>query len=167
MSFKDFDALLEAVSGHRPEKEKSTSSRLPLVLVVDDDPGIRASLNDILSEHYRLILSASASEGVAAFRDDVCAVVLDVKMSGHDGFWACDQIRKSQPDVPVIFYSAYQDAKDPFDIINAHRPFAYIHKDGTPQKLLSALETATRLYQSTLRSRRILERLKRRRKTAG
>ncbi|WP_437965229.1 response regulator [Sorangium sp. So ce260] len=166
MPSNDSDTLLEADPAQRPDREKPESTRLPLVLVVDEDRCLWEPLGALLSERYRLVVCTSALDGVAAFTEDTCAVIIDVRMSGQDGFWVCDQIRKAQPEVPVIFYSAYQDEKDSFEVINAHRPFACVDKHGAAQKLLDALEKATRIFQSTLRSRRIIERLQRRRQEA-
>jgi DNA-binding NtrC family response regulator len=164
MSFKELQELLSEVSPPKPDSERvKIPTQRPVVLIVDDDAIIRQSLDFALSEHYELILCASAMDGLRVFSGDVCAVVLDVKMRGHDGFWMCDELRKVEPGIPIIFYSAFQDLKNPFDIINTHRPFGYIVKDNDPTKLLNTLETATRLFQSTLRSRRIIEQLKRRR----
>jgi DNA-binding NtrC family response regulator len=136
------------------------ASQRPLVLVIDDDSVMRETLEALLSSKYDVIACASAEEGARAFNEDVASVIVDVKMEGRDGFWACNEIRKRQPDVPVIFYSAYQDAKDPFQIINEHRPFGYITKDGNPKRLLDVLETSTRLYQAMIRLRHLLKKLK-------
>ncbi|WP_437314946.1 response regulator [Sorangium sp. So ce385] len=153
MSFKDFDALLVR-EGALPSPE--TAAR-PKVLVVDDDPTIRKSLRGVLDAWYDVTVCASAKEGRDAVEDDTCAVVLDVKMGKHDGFWACDEIRRKHPDVPVIFYSAYQDAKDPYDIINHHRPFGYITKSGDIACLLGAIRTAVDFYGKVLEGRRLIE----------
>ncbi|WP_437776017.1 response regulator [Sorangium sp. So ce1097] len=166
MRAKESDTLLEADPARRPDREWPESTRFPLVLVVDEDRGVWQPLGALLSERYRVVVCASALDAVAAFTEDTCAVIIDVRMSGQDGFWVCDQIRKVQPEVPVIFYSAARDEKDSFEVINAHRPFAYVDKQGPSQKLLDALEKATRIFQSTLRSRRIIERLQRRRQEA-
>ncbi|KYF79108.1 transcriptional regulator [Sorangium cellulosum] len=166
MPAKEPDTLLGADPAQRPDREWPGPTRLPIVLVVDEDRSTWQPLGALLSERYRVVVCASALDGVAAFTEDTCAVIIDVRMSGQDGFWVCDQIRKVQPEVPVIFYSATQDEKDSFEVINAHRPFAYVDKHGAAQRLLDALEKATRIFQSTLRSRRIIERLQRRRQEA-
>ncbi|WP_437875180.1 response regulator [Sorangium sp. So ce513] len=166
MRAKESDTLLEADPARQLDRGWPESTRLPLVLVVDEDSGLWQPLGALLSERYRVVVCASALDAVAAFTEDTCAVIIDVRMSGQDGFWVCDQIRKVQPEVPVIFYSSARDEKDSFEVINAHRPFAYVDKQGPSQKLLDALEKATRIFQSTLRSRRIIERLQRRRQEA-
>lgn len=153
-SFKDFDAIL--TEGCGAALTTGEVSR-PTVLVIDDDPILRSSLKVVLKDRYEVILCASAKEGVTSVHDDVCAAVLDVKMGRFDGFWACSEIRKKHPDIPVIFYSAYQDAKDPYDIINEHRPFGYIVKDGDISKLLGALDRAVSLHRIVIRNRRLIE----------
>lgn len=137
----------------------------PVVLVIDDDLATRESLEFILKDKYNALLCASAQEGLAAFHKDVYAVILDVKMKVHDGFWACDELRKKQADVPIIFYSAYQSLKDPYRIINEHRPFGYIIKDGNLKKLLDTVEMAVQLYKILLENKRLIERLQGRRCT--
>ncbi|HLL02347.1 MAG TPA: response regulator transcription factor [Myxococcaceae bacterium] len=154
MSFNELDELLAADVPSGPSTEP-----LPLILVVDDDATMRKSLQTVLSSRYRVIVSASAREGVDAVTEEVCAAILDVKMKGYDGFWACNEIRKTHPDLPIIFYSAYQDLKDPYAIINEHRPFGYFTKDGSTSRLLESVDIAVRLYKITLDNKRLVTRL--------
>lgn len=156
MAFDDFDALLQKDVA----RETPVTAELPRVVIIDDDPGIRRSLALLLSGTYQVRLYASALEGVPAVDDEVCAVILDIKMKGHDGFWACNEIRKTQPEVPVIFYSAYQDVKDPYEVINQHRPFGYLSKDSGVRRLLDTLETAVRLRTLAIENRKQLAALK-------
>jgi DNA-binding NtrC family response regulator len=131
--------------------------RRPVILVIDDDAETRDSIDYVLKDRYEVLLCGSAKAGLAAFRDDVCAVILDVKMKTHDGFWTCDELRKRQVDIPIIFYSAYQNLKDPYRIINEHRPFGYIVKDGDIRKLLDSVDTAVQLYKIILENKRLIE----------
>ncbi|WP_437514872.1 response regulator [Sorangium sp. So ce1099] len=153
MPFEDFDALLDRDGARR---DASDTSR-PHVVVVDDDAAIRKSLSGLLGATYQITTCASAKEGVHAVHEETCAVILDVKMGRYDGFWACDQIRRKCSDVPVIFYSAYQDAKDPYDIINEHRPFGYITKSGDIKRLLDAVQAAVGLHLRILEGKRYIE----------
>ena len=129
------------------------------ILVIDDDKSSRSSLALTLSDKFEVITCASAKEGVAAVHEDICAVILDVRMPEQDGFWACDEIRRIVPDMPIIFYSAYQNAKDPIDIINDHRPFAYVVKDGDLQRLLRLVTTAVSIQSVIVKNRKLLARL--------
>jgi len=83
------------------------------VLVVDDDPGIRASLRQALAyEGYRVSV---AEDGRAALRmareqpPDV--VVLDVMMPGIDGIEVCRRLREGG-DVPVLMLTARDAVAD-------------------------------------------------------
>jgi DNA-binding NtrC family response regulator len=139
MAFKELDHLRAAL---RPSESPSSPAELPFVLVVDDDPHMRASLELILSRLYRVQLAASGHDGVALVRDELSAVILDVKMSGIDGFTTYAQMRKLDADLPIIFHSAYQDIKDPYEILNECRPFGYITKGEDHSKLLRTVADA-------------------------
>ena len=133
---------------------------LPPILIVDDDAGIRKSLATLFKDRYKVLLCVSAKEGVDAVHEDICVVILDVRMKGHDGFWACEKIRQKHPDMPVIFYSAYQDLKDPYRVINEHRPFGYITKHGDAGELIEAVDMAVRLRKMVLYNQRLVEQVK-------
>ena len=45
-----------------------------------------------------------------------------VRMNDADGFVAYKAMRAKDADLPIIFYSAYQDIKDPYEIINWTTP---------------------------------------------
>jgi DNA-binding NtrC family response regulator len=151
-SFHDLDAMLARfrTAGAEPERHS--------VVVIDDDVSVRESMAILLGERYKLFLCASAREGVSTVDEDTCAVLLDVKMPEEDGFWACAEIRKSVPGVPIIFYSAYQDLKDPFTVINEYRPFGYVSK-GDLKKLLDQLALAVELRASIVSNRRLIKSL--------
>jgi DNA-binding NtrC family response regulator len=154
MTFNKFDSVLNQRDPQSQRRSTSTTNDRPFILVVDDDAAIRMSLSVMLAGRYEVLLATSATDGLRALRDEVCAVILDIKMKGENGFWACDRMREKYPLLPIIFYSAFQDVKDPYRIINEHRPFAYLTKGGDPKDLLDALELAVRLYSLVLQSRR-------------
>ncbi|MBK6606535.1 MAG: response regulator, partial [Leptospiraceae bacterium] len=74
------------------------------------------------------------------------AAILDIKMEGKNGFETFNEIKKKKFYIPIIFYSAYQDFKDPYEIINDYRPFGYVVKEGESKKLLDTLERLCRLF---------------------
>ena len=78
------------------------------ILVVDDEPGIRAVLASSLEfEGYAV---RTANDGRAALaevergRPDL--VVLDVLMPGMDGLTACRRLRAADPHLPVLMLTA-------------------------------------------------------------
>jgi len=149
---------LENALSNRARGNDATPER-PVILVIDDDKASRESLSFIFGDQYEVITCISAKKGVAAVHEDVCAVILDVRMPEQDGFSACDEIRRSFPDMPIIFYSAYQSAKDPLDIINDHHPFAYVVKGGDLQRLVKLVGLAVQIQSIIVRNRKLIRRL--------
>jgi CheY-like chemotaxis protein len=78
------------------------------VLVVDDDPDIRALLSDRLtSEGCTVATAGDGSEALARLgQGRVDAVILDIGMPVMDGFTALREIRRSHAAVPIIMITA-------------------------------------------------------------
>jgi CheY-like chemotaxis protein len=120
------------------------------ILVVDDDADIRESLELYLGGLYDVALADGGDEALRVLEGDTRAVVLDIRMPGLDGFAVCQHIQARYPYMPIIFYSAYHDAKDPYQLVNEYRPYAYMTKDGQGERLLEVLAGATSLYDDFL-----------------
>lgn len=80
-----------------------------LILVIDDEEGIRDSLRGILEdEGYEVITSESAEEGLRMIDEhSPDLVLLDIWLSGMDGIEALKRIRDRRPSVPVIMISGH------------------------------------------------------------
>ena len=132
----------------------------PTVVVIDDDDNVRSSLHLVLDDDYEVVACADATSGVAAVDGETQVVILDIKMQGRDGFWAYQAIRQKNELVPIIFHSAYQDLKDPFEIMNEYRPFGYLVKEGDLGSLLDTVKSAVRHYGTVTGIRRLQDDLK-------
>lgn len=155
-----FDELDELLGGAPRDRSRKASADRPTIVAVDDDRDILRGLEGLFSDRYNLVLCSSGSEALTAMNEEICAIILDVRMAGMDGFAVCEWLRARYPSVPVIFYSAYQDSKDPYRIINQYRPFAYITKGDDISKLTDAVHLAVRLQWSILTNQRIVTNLK-------
>jgi DNA-binding NtrC family response regulator len=149
---------LENALASRNRRSVTSPERYP-ILVIDDDKASRDSLSFVFGDQYDVSTYGSAKDGVAAVHEDICAVILDVRMPEQDGFSACDEIRKAFPDMPIIFYSAYQSAKDPMEVINDHRPFAYVVKDGDLKRLVELVGLAVQIQSIIVRNRKLIRKL--------
>lgn len=120
--------------------------RPPTVLLIDDDPSIRSALGLVFEDDYDLVACASGTEGLAKMSASVHAVLLDIKLHGEDGFAVYERIRARFSYTPIIFYSAYQNLKDPHQIINEYRPFGYIRKGDDIRRLVQMVKQAVAEY---------------------
>lgn len=81
--------------------------RKPLILVVDDDPGILKLVTlNLELEGYQV---TTASDGNTALQlienEQPTLVILDVMMPGLDGFQVCERVRQFS-DVPILILTA-------------------------------------------------------------
>ena len=77
------------------------------VLLVDDDPRIRALLTDMLSERgYHVAEAIDGNAGLEALgRETFDLVVLDILMPGREGLETIREIRKKWAALPVLAIS--------------------------------------------------------------
>jgi FixJ family two-component response regulator len=79
------------------------TSRKPVVAIVDDDPRMLESLVDLLeSGGYAVRGHSSASSLLEMGLHGIDALVTDIAMPGTDGFALRQQVRQTQPDLPVF-----------------------------------------------------------------
>jgi CheY-like chemotaxis protein len=84
-----------------------------LVLVVDDDDGIRETLCELLEEEgYSTVAAANGQEALACLRERIpCLILLDLMMPVMDG-WEFHRRLQAQalvPSVPVVVITAAGD----------------------------------------------------------
>lgn len=84
-----------------------------LILVVDDEPGMRRLVSRTLSlEGYRVEAAANGQQMDRALsQKSVNLVLLDLKLPGEDGFSLARKIR-SQSDVPIIILTGQDELID-------------------------------------------------------
>ena len=82
-----------------------------LILVVDDNAGVRNTVKENLKRLNYKILEASdgldAVDIVTANLDDISLIIIDVVMPRLGGVKAVERIRKIRPDIKVIFSTGY------------------------------------------------------------
>ena len=79
------------------------------VLVVDDEPGVREALKQLLEyEGYAVSLAPSGAEGLDAYAElRPQLVLLDVKMAGMDGLSVLSVLRERDPQALVVMISGH------------------------------------------------------------
>jgi CheY-like chemotaxis protein len=117
------------------------------VLVVDDQPGMRETLVDILEAAGHEATPApdgeTALELVRANRYDV--VVMDIKMPGRDGVSVAREM--GEPPPAIILMTAYA-LDEQLQAAVSGNTFALVHKPIPVPYLLELIETASSSFES-------------------
>jgi DNA-binding NtrC family response regulator len=136
--------------------EKKADMNQPLVLVVDDEAGVRQSLLLVFNKTYRVLEAASADEAVQKMTDEKPDVaLLDIMMPGADGLAVLKQIKSIHPDCQVIMLTGLNTARTAF-AAKGTGAFDYVTKPFDVEELRLRVEHALEKVQLS----RELERLK-------
>jgi len=82
------------------------------VLLVEDEPMVRAVAERALTRHGYTVITADNGEEaleVMARGDEIALLISDVVMPGMDGPTMVAEARKSRPDLPILFMSGYAE----------------------------------------------------------
>ncbi len=114
------------------------------ILIVDDDPAIRAVLRFALDRTgFRTIEAADGREALERFAADAPAlVVLDVMLPGLDGIAVCRELRRTSA-VPILFLSSRDEEIDRIIGLEIGGD-DYITKPFSPRELVARIRAALR-----------------------
>ncbi len=89
-------------------------TRLPTLLVVDDEPAVLLLLRSCFAgPEYAVSTAANGAEGLDAFLSDHPDLVLtDLRMPVMDGFELIERIRESSRAVPIMVVSSLNETMD-------------------------------------------------------
>ena len=114
------------------------------VLLVDDQPMVRAGLAMILRTQPDLEVVGEAQSGAQALsfiRSQPCDVVLlDISMPDLNGVDALAQIKRIKPELPVLILTAYPEEQYAVALLRAGAS-GFIRKESAPEQLIGALRT--------------------------
>ncbi len=105
---------------------------MAMVLVVDDDPGVLFTLEEVLvSRGHEVVAARSGHDALKALDAPfVDVVVTDLAMPGMDGMQLLAAIRERDPSMPVIMITAHGSERTAVAAMKAgaydylHKPFA-------------------------------------------
>ncbi len=99
------------------------SNEKPLILVVEDEPVTRITLEKILDQSgYPVIIATNGSEGLSQYIEHRPSLVLmDVMMPGMDGYETIQAIRNYETEhaVPILMLTALDDPESIDDAFNS------------------------------------------------
>jgi two-component system, NtrC family, response regulator AtoC len=136
--------------------EKKRDLNQPVILVVDDEAGVRQSLQLVFNKTFRVVEATSAGEAIQKATDERPDVaLLDIVMPGTDGLEVLKRMKQVQPECQVIMLSALNTARAAFAAKDTGA-FDYVTKPFDVEELRLRVERAMEKVELS----REIERLK-------
>lgn len=143
------------------DEVESRGDRGPVVVVAEDDPGIRRELTDLLAPHYRVHACRDGSEALElTLRLRPHVVISDVMMPNIDGLELAAELRKRPElrDTALVLLSAKGTVEDRVEGRSLGVD-AYLTKPFHPKEVLATLEGLLRSRMRVLGSYMLAERI--------
>ena len=120
------------------------------ILVIDDDPQIRALLEEYLAEHGLRVSAASTGEQMRALlaEESIDLVVLDLRLKGEDGMAIARSLR-DESSIPIVMLTGVRDEADRIMGLELGAD-DFFTKPFNPRELLARIRTVLRRTRSTL-----------------
>ena len=119
-----------------------------VILICDDEEGIRESFKLILSEEYDLKFAHNGTEALKTLKTlSPSLMLLDIKMPKVHGMEILREVKKMKPKLPVIIVTGYQSVEMAQEAIK-NGAADYIPKPFESEKLLKAVENAIHAKRS-------------------
>jgi two-component system response regulator AtoC len=113
------------------------------VLILDDEPNMRASLTEFLSLEGIDAISAGDAQSAREIlgTESVDACVVDLKLPGESGLDFLSWLKQGGPDLPAIMISAHGGVKDAVQALKLGA-FDYLEKPFDPEELCHRIKKA-------------------------
>lgn len=132
------------------------------ILVVDDEPDVVKSVQDLLRFDYRVLGATRASDGIKLMeKEEVHVVMSDQRMPEMTGVEFLHRIRGEYPEAIRLLFTGYADIRAVIDAINQGNVYRYITKPWDPDELQSVVREAVERYELLAGRKRLTEELKR------
>jgi signal transduction histidine kinase len=130
----------------------------PCLLVVDDEPDLVQSVQDLLRFDYRVLGATRASEGLAIMeREQVHIVMSDQRMPEMTGVELLSRVKALHPETIRLLFTAYSDLTAVIDAINEGNVYRYISKPWEVEDLKATLRQACDFHHLQEERRRLLQ----------
>jgi len=133
-----------APAANAPALEAAVNSESLTILVVDDDPQIRAIVRGLLeADGYRVVEAGDGRQALSSLRRVAVDMILcDMLMPDKEGLETCSQVRKLHPHVPFIAMSGAPGGPNYLRIATKLGSAGSLNKPFSGQELLEAVSRA-------------------------
>jgi CheY-like chemotaxis protein len=113
------------------------------ILIADDHEAVRKGVCFILGTRDDLKVCAEACNGFEAIEKTIelrpDLIIMDVTMPGMDGLAACQQIKRFQPQIPILIFSQH-DGSEIVQLARQAKAQAFVTKSAAAAVLLKAID---------------------------
>lgn len=123
-------------------KEQPSENEQPVIFIVEDNELYSLSLDFGLSHqgNYRIVTFKSGEECIANLHQNPAVIILDYYLDGMNGKEALKEIKRINPEIPVIIMSNQNDVQIAVDLLK-EGAYDYIAKSNYATiKLNSAIQ---------------------------
>ncbi len=119
------------------------------ILVIDDEAGIRESLEVLLTlEGYAVKMAGDGEQGLRILElENFDLVLLDLALPGRSGLELLPMIKDRQPEMPVIMITAYGTVDNVVEAIRAGAE-NFVQKPWDNEKLLADIRSAVARHKA-------------------
>ncbi len=113
------------------------------ILIVDDEKSMCQFLTIMLrKEGYQITSAHNGAKALEQFKSSKFDVVItDIRMAGMDGIELLAELKKMDPNVPVIIMTAYASQKTAIEAVN-HGAFHYLIKQAKNEEIRMVVKNA-------------------------
>jgi two-component system response regulator AtoC len=124
------------------------------ILLVDDDPNVRFTLKEVLSDRgHEAVQAASGEEGLSKL-EGIEAVIVDLVMPGMDGMQVLRELKNRDESLPVIMLTAQGSERIAVQATKLGA-YDYLTKPFDIDEIVLVVERALEMYRLRSTNRRL------------
>ena len=140
------------------------------LLVVDDEPDVGDSVNDLLRRQFNVLRARNAEEGIRLMLEhEVHIIMTDQRMPQVSGVEMLTNVKQGHPQAVRMLFTGYADLEAIIAAINQGHIYKFLKKPWQPEELQAAVRQAAAEYdrlveqaEENARLRALLEDLRQR-----
>src|SRR5215467_9326840 len=119
------------------------------VLIVDDEPDVSDSVQDLLRREFRVLKAHSAEEGYRMMQEEEVHIVMsDQRMPQITGIELLTKLKARYPQAIRMLFTGFADVESIIAAINQGHIFQFLKKPWQPEDLLAAARQAALEYDN-------------------
>jgi response regulator RpfG family c-di-GMP phosphodiesterase len=113
------------------------------LLIVDDEPHVCDSVNDLLRREFRVLKANSAEEGYRIMQEEEVHIVMsDQRMPQISGVELLTKVKARHPHAIRMLFTGYAELESIVAAINQGHIYQFLKKPWQPEELIQAVRQA-------------------------